>query len=184
MRINYYENREQYLEYKKEYYLENKEKLSKVKKEYRKENSEKIRMKNKKYRDDNIEKVRENRRMRYKERVKSDLLYVLKRAISSSIRKSLNDKKLTKEQRTEYILGCTIIDFQIYLEGKFEDWMTWKNRGLYNGELYYGWDIDHKIPLSTAKTEDDIIKLNHFTNFQPLCSHINRNIKRDKVNYK
>ena len=32
------------------------------------------------------------------------------------------------------------------------DWMTWENKGLYSGELNYGWDIDHIIPLSTAKT--------------------------------
>ena len=61
--------------------------------------------------------------------------------------------------------------------------MTWENRGLYNGELYYGWDIDHKIPLSSATTEDDVIKLNHFTNLQPLCSKINRDIKKDKIDY-
>ena len=61
--------------------------------------------------------------------------------------------------------------------------MTWENRGLYNGELYYGWDIDHIIPISTAKTEEEIIKLNHYSNLQPLCSYTNRVIKRDKVNY-
>ena len=59
--------------------------------------------------------------------------------------------------------------------------MTWENRGKYNGELNYGWDIDHIIPLATAKTEEDLIKLNHFSNLQPLCSKINRNIKRHKI---
>ena len=44
----------------------------------------------------------------------------------------------------------------------------WENYGLYNGELNYGWDIDHIIPISTAKTEEEIIKLNHYTNLQPL----------------
>lgn len=28
--------------------------------------------------------------------------------------------------------------FKKYLESKFEDWMNWENRGLYNGELNYG----------------------------------------------
>ena len=59
--------------------------------------------------------------------------------------------------------------------------MTWENWGKYNGELNYGWDIDHIIPLSSAKTEDDIIRLNHYTNLQPLCSYTNRHIKRDKI---
>lgn len=73
------------------------------------------------------------------------------------------------------------IEFKSYLESKFETWMNWENRGLYNGELNYGWDIDHIIPLSSAKTEDDIIKLNHYSNLQPLCSYTNRYIKKDLI---
>ena len=30
------------------------------------------------------------------------------------------------------------------------------------------WHLDHIIPLAIAKTEEEIIKLNHYTNFQPL----------------
>ena len=53
----------------------------------------------------------------------------------------------------------------------------------YNGKLNHGWDIDHIIPISSAESEDDIIKLNHYTNLQPLCSYINRVVKRDKINF-
>ena len=55
--------------------------------------------------------------------------------------------------------------------------MNWENRGLYNGELNYGWDLDHIIPICKAKTDEEVYKLNHYTNFQPLCSKINRDIK-------
>jgi len=79
-------------------------------------------------------------------------------------------------------LGCSFEEFKIYLESKFEDWMTWENKGLYNGYLNYGWDIDHKIPISSATTEEEMIKLNHYTNLQPLCSYTNRYIKRDYLN--
>ena len=51
----------------------------------------------------------------------------------------------------------------------------------YTGEINIGWDIDHIVPLSSAKTEEDLIKLNHYTNLQPLCSQTNRYIKRDKI---
>ena len=61
--------------------------------------------------------------------------------------------------------------------------MNWDNYGLYNGELDYGWDLDHIIPISSAKTEEDIIRLNHYTNLQPLCSKTNRDIKKDKLEY-
>lgn len=59
--------------------------------------------------------------------------------------------------------------------------MNWENYGLYNGDLFFGWDIDHIIPVSSANSEEEIIKLNHYTNLQPLCSKINRDIKKDKL---
>jgi hypothetical protein len=55
--------------------------------------------------------------------------------------------------------------------------MIWDNYGLYNG-TEYGWDIDHIIPSSSAITEEELLKLNHFSNLQPLCSYFNRDIKR------
>ena len=61
--------------------------------------------------------------------------------------------------------------------------MSWDNHGKYNGDLDFGWDIDHKIPLASAETEDDIIRLNHFSNLQPLCSKVNRDIKKDSLDY-
>ena len=59
--------------------------------------------------------------------------------------------------------------------------MTWDNYGLYNGQFKYGWDIDHIIPSSSVLTENEIIQLNHYTNLQPLCSHTNRDIKKDRL---
>ena len=59
--------------------------------------------------------------------------------------------------------------------------MSWNNYGLYNGELNYGWDIDHIIPISSAKNEDELLKLNHYSNLQPLCSKVNRNLKINKI---
>ena len=60
--------------------------------------------------------------------------------------------------------------------------MTYDNHGKYNGELNYGWDIDHIEPLfpkGIKRTKEDILRLNHYTNLQPLCSKINRDIKRN-----
>ena len=61
--------------------------------------------------------------------------------------------------------------------------MNWNNHGSVNGKRPTGvkqcWDIDHAIPLSRVETEDEIIKLNHYTNLQPLCSYTNRWIKRN-----
>jgi 5-methylcytosine-specific restriction endonuclease McrA len=40
------------------------------------------------------------------------------------------------------------------------DGMTWDNYG--------DWHIDHIIPISTAKTLDDVMALNNYKNLQPL----------------
>ena len=40
--------------------------------------------------------------------------------------------------------------------------MTWENRGL------KGWHLDHIIPLSSAKNEEELRELCHYTNIQPL----------------
>ena len=97
------------------------------------------------------------------------------------IRQYILNEGYTKNSHTTEILGCNFKHFKSYLESKFEDWMSWENYGLYNGELNFGWDIDHKIPMTSCKTEDDVFKLNNYLNLQPLCSKINRDIKRDII---
>ena len=114
----------------------------------------------------------------YVERRKTDTLFKLKSSISRLIRTSISRFGFKKTSKTYEILGCTYEEFKNHLESKFEPWMSWDNKGLYNGELNYGWDIDHVKPLSSANSEEDIIKLNHFSNYQPLCSKVNRDIKR------
>jgi hypothetical protein len=60
--------------------------------------------------------------------------------------------------------------------------MNWDNKGNPKDGiigLNKTWDIDHIIPLSSATCEEDLIRLNHYTNLQPLCSYYNRFIKKD-----
>jgi len=44
-----------------------------------------------------------------------------------------------------------------------------------------GKNLDYIIPISSTKTEEEILKLNHYTNLQPLCSKVNRDIKKNKT---
>lgn len=111
---------------------------------------------------------------------KNDPLYKFKKNFTNKLRKSLKSWG-GKNTRTINILELSINDFRAYLETQFEPWMSWDNYGLYNGEFNYGWDIDHIIPTSTATTIEEIYKLNHYTNLKPLCSKVNRDIKKDKV---
>lgn len=117
----------------------------------------------------------------YNDRIKVDNLFKVRQSIRKTISSSFRNTSFRKSSKTAIILGCTFEDFKLYLESNFEPWMTWENKGLYNGELNYGWDIDHKIPVSSATTEEELVKLNHYTNLQPLCSKINRDIKKNKM---
>ena len=117
---------------------------------------------------------------------KEDILYRLTENIRSLVRYAFKNAGYIKESHTHEILGCSYDDFKIYLESQFEMWMTWENKGLYDGNFNTGWDIDHIEPLfpeGVERTEEDIIRLNHYTNLQPLCSKINRDIKRNRLDF-
>lgn len=134
----------------------------------------------KEYRIKNKDIVNKKLNLLYKKRAENDPLFKLKVSLRKMINNKLKYGGYSKKTKTQQILGCSFEEFKEYLESKFESWMNWGNYGKYNGTLNFGWDIDHIIPLSSAKTEEEIIKLNHYTNLQPLCSYTNRYIKRDK----
>ncbi len=135
----------------------------------------------KKYQKENKDKINYRMRIYKTNRKKIDPLYKLSIVMGRIVRDGLSRRNSKKTMRTIEYVGLSPKDLALYLESKFESWMTWENYGLYNGEINYGWDIDHIIPLSSAETEDELVKLNHYTNLQPLCSYINRYIKKDNI---
>jgi hypothetical protein len=162
-----------------QYYLLNKESIISKSKEYY-ENNKESKLEYQK----NYNKINKDKRNTYlSERRQNDPLFRLITNVRNLIYNSFYYNGYSKNSKTEELLGCSFEELKEYLESKFEPWMNWDNRGLYSGEFNYGWDIDHKIPLSSVNTEDEIIKLNHYTNLQPLCSKINRDIKKDNLEY-
>lgn len=125
----------------------------------------------KKYRNQNPDAIKTGRRNFMKKKYQTDLMYRLKDNISSSVRRHLKTKK---SRRTLSVLGCSLDFFIKYIESKFTEGMTWENHSR------FGWHLDHIIPLASAKTEDDLYKLNHYTNFQPLWWRDNLK-KSDKI---
>jgi len=65
------------------------------------------------------------------------------------------------------MLGCSIDFLKQYISNKFDKNMSWDNYGL------YGWHIDHIIPLSSAKNKEELEKLCHYSNLQPLWAKDN-----------
>jgi len=178
----------------KEYYLQNKEQISlqgykyrkenkgKIKgfhEEYYKNNKDKIKNRSRKYYNGNKEKVLEYQKQygknnrntiniwtrKYKKSRKiTDPLYKLKFNIGTNIRTALTNKGYTKNTKTFNILKC---DYDFF--------MKWLNGLASNGYTYGIGDLhlDHVVPISLAQTEDEILLLSHYSNYQLLSADEN-----------
>ena len=191
-------------EQKKAYREANKDKIKAYNKAYNEANKDKIKETNKLYREANKptkvkkvptnikeykrayyqankDKLRETINKWHKKERDTNPLFKLKGNIRNLIGNTIRRGGFKKMTKTEQILGCTFQQFKEHLESQFEPWMTWDNRGLYNGTPNYGWDIDHIKPTSSANNELELLQLNHYSNLKPLCSYINRDVKRNTI---
>jgi len=165
-------NKKRILKKKKVYYNKHAQEIKEYQKQYRKENPNKVKDNNAAYKQ--IKNIKRNARK------KIDTLFKLECVIRSLIFSSFKAKDYKKNSKTFKILGCSAKEFKSYIENKFESWMNWNNHGKYvpGGEIT--WQLDHIIPVSSATTSEELIKLNHYTNFQPLESLTNI-IKSNKM---
>ncbi len=154
-------NKEYYTEYSKIYRENNREKLNEYTKNWREDNKDYVKSKKSIYYQDNKEIIIDKVYSYQKERLKTDSLYKLSRGIRALISLSFKNQFTKKAKRTQEILGCSFEEFKIHLENMFDENMNWDNQGSY-------WHMDHKTPVSWAKNEEELYKLNHYTNFQPL----------------
>ena len=152
----YQNNKDKKSEYFEKYCLETPEKVKETKKKYREKNKEVIKQKKKIY-DENYKPKRNELR---RERLKTDILFKLVNNVRSRLIKYLTTLNITKKNTTFEIVGCTPQELKEHLEKQFVDGMGWENR--------CEWHIDHIIPLSSAKTEEELYMLCHYTNLQPL----------------
>jgi hypothetical protein len=141
----------------KRYRLKNPEKVRQMLRDFFKKNPEK----RKEYRENYKPRKREQK----KERSENDVIYNLINRMRGRLRKYLKTLNITKKNRTFDIVGCAPQELKEHLEKQFVVGMSWENKNL--------WHIDHIIPLSSAKTEEELYKLCHFTNLQPLWAEEN-----------
>lgn len=174
---------------KKQYALENKERLKEYAKEYysKPKNKAKAReyyntpvqkRKTREYQKE-YQKIyygkRENKdrvNERAKERRKTEPLFNLKKILRARTRQAFKSKGWKKNSKTMEILGVSVEIAKAHLERQFTKGMTWDNQG--------EWHIDHIIPLASANTEEELRKLCHYTNLQPLWAEDNLS-KSDKI---
>lgn len=90
----------------------------------------------------------------------ASVLFKLRSNIGTAIANIISSKGFIKYSSTEEILGCSIIEFRAHIESQFVQGMSWENRS--------EWHIDHVVPVKLATTEEEVIRLNHFSNLRPL----------------
>jgi len=171
--------------FQKNWYKNNKNKAKAIRESYVKSNPEKLKETRKKYRDKNQEIMKlkrkaycEKNRIRLNEYTvklrRSDPLNKIKHNIRGRICKFLSIRNISKTNKTFDIVGCSPNELKIHLEKQFDNGMSWENYG------YYGWHIDHIIPLDSGKNEKEIYELCHYSNLQPLWCNDNQS-KSNKI---
>lgn len=143
-----------------EYRARNRDVLRQRTANWRKNNPEKWRETDTAYKSKNYEKVRETQRNRERHLLATDPMFSLQKRVRCLVRDALAYRGHKKGVKTEALLGCDWAFFRTHIERQFVKGMNWENRSL--------WHIDHITPMATAKTEDDVMALNHFTNLRPM----------------
>lgn len=161
----YYKNNKERL---KQYYLANKELIKEYKKKYRENNKELIKERRKQYRENN----KEHRNEYIRERRKVDPLFKMSSNLRTRTSQAFKNKGYSKNTKTQEMLGVDWEVCKAHIERQFTKGMKWSNHG--------EWHIDHIIPLASAKTEEGLKKLCHYSNLQPLWADDNL-IKSDKL---
>ena len=167
-------NKDYLKEQNQKWYLENKDRVA----EYREANKEHIAEVAKEYREKNKDRLKEMRTEYYaknphyhrdydKQRKAKDPLYKFKKQIRNAIRFSFTRRRFDKSGHTAEIVGCDIDTLVEYLLETYRQnyGVEWNGRDIVH--------IDHIIPLATAKTEDEILELCHYTNLQLLTPEDN-----------
>jgi DNA-binding XRE family transcriptional regulator len=157
---NYLKNRDIYLNKSAENYKNNKSKKLAYAKQYQQENIKKILVYQSFYK---------------AEKAKNNPSYKLALSIKASISATMRRIGKTKGKKsTLKFIGCSLEDLKIHIEKQFTQGMNWENRDQ--------WHVDHIVPLATAKNEQDVIALNHFSNLRPLWAKENLQ-KGSKLNF-
>jgi len=108
-----------------------------------------------------------------KEKRENDPSFKLHKILSSQIYTYLKKNSKIKSKLSLKIVGLENWNLlKEHIEKQFTEGMTWDNWGI--GKDNSTWHIDHTIPASSATTEEEVYKLNHYTNLQPMWGSDNQ----------
>jgi hypothetical protein len=103
--------------------------------------------------------ARRNRRLQ-------DSVWAFSQRSRCLVRGALTRSGFKKSKRTEELLGCSTQEFRVQMERQFLPGMGWHNMHL--------WEIDHIVPASSARTQEEAEVLNRVGNLRPLWRDANR----------
>lgn len=200
----YYDNKEEKKQKSREYYYKNKEKRKEYSKKYFKENFDNLKNKKREYYNCNKQYVIERQlkyyqehkeeRLQYykqyrskkenkekinnyiKKRKETNNLYRYSTRIRRLIKISISKMGYTKKSKTYQILGC---DFETAYNHLLK---TYKDNYGVDYDFKEKVHIDHIIPISQAKNEIEVNKLNYYKNLQLLKEKDNLE-KSDKLDW-
>lgn len=107
-------------------------------------------------------KEQQNQRINnyYKLKRKNDPLYQFSSNLRVRIYQAFKRQSWKKGGNTELLIGCTFDEAKKHIETQFLEGMNWNNQGK--------WHIDHKIPLISATSKEELKTLCCYKNLQPL----------------
>lgn len=164
---SYQLHREKRIAESKNYAKNNREQRTKYKAMWRNKNKERANLAQKIWREKNRETFNIKRNLYMKTFIKNNINYKISKSLRGRLRSAI--KTNAKLGSAVKDLGCSIEEFKIYLESKFQHGMTWENWSI------DGWHIDHILPLSSFDlTDPEQFKTAvHYTNLQPLWAKDN-----------
>jgi hypothetical protein len=106
-------------------------------------------------------------------RRKTDPVLAMQARLSRLHRFALMRVGAVKNSPTLKKLGYTATEFADHIERQFSGGIGWHNMDR--------WQIDHIVPVSTAKDEADVVALNQLSNLRPMWALSNNQKKNQRV---
>lgn len=155
-RTSYHKDADKHKARSRKYYEEHKEEHAARTKKWRENNTDRANELARNWMRENNDELRERRNKRDEENPERKV----KNSARAMVSKALKEFSETKQDKTIEYIGCSIAEYRSYLEGYFEEGMTWENYG--------EWHIDHTTPLAYANNVEEVVELLHYTNTRPM----------------
>lgn len=109
-------------------------------------------------------------------RYKNDPIFKLCKLVRGRTISLFKQHNWKKNKKFKDYIGCSPKELGEHIESQFNAYMTWKNHGTY-------WELDHIVSIGlNSKTPEDVYRLNHYSNLQPLT--IKQHKKKTKKDMK